>query len=101
MNETTPQSRLVALLALDTWSDTERNIFLEKSGQLILDAAVARLLLVLSEAELAKLELYLDSHKNIKDIIGYLSDTHPQFVDILGEEAVALQAEAEQIVSPL
>lgn len=100
MINTNSPSRLVALLKLDAWSALERDLFLEKSGQLILDAAVERLLLGLSEPELAQLELYLDSHGESDDIVGYLSDTYPQFADLLAEEVTALQAEAERVVVP-
>ncbi len=100
MNESIQDSRLGTLLKLDSWPVAEREAFLEKSGQLILDAAIARLLLSLNESELAQLELYFDSHDDVEDMIGYLSDSYPRFVDILGEEAAAFQAEAEQIISP-
>ncbi len=99
MNELTQKSRLVTLLKLDSWPAAERAVFLEKSGHLLLEASIGRLLLLLQEAELAQLELYLDSHENIDDMVGYLSDRYPLFVDILSEEAVALEKEAEQTFS--
>lgn len=99
MNEFTQKSRLATLLRLDSWSETERNVFLEKSGHLVLEASIGRLLLSLPETQLAQLELFLDSHENIDDIVGYLSDKYPLFVDVLGEEVVAFQAEVGQIVS--
>jgi hypothetical protein len=100
MDNTTEKSKLAELLQIDSWSEAEREAFFIRSGQLIIDAAVNRLLVSLSEAEVAKLELYLDSHPELEDVISYVADTYPIFNELLAEEAAAFQVEAEQIVTP-
>lgn len=87
------------MINFDAWSEAEQLSFMASSGQLILDAAVNRLLLSLGESDIAKLELYLDTHRETTDVLSYLSQTYPQFDELITEEVVAFQAEAERIVS--
>ena len=99
MNDTTQQSALAKAIGFDTWSAAEQAVFMTESGQLLIDAALNRLLLSLTESEVAQLELYLDTHEGMTDIVAYLSETYPNFDKYLVEEVVAFQAEAEFIVS--
>jgi len=99
MNDTTQRSALAKAIDFDTWSPAEQLSFMTESGRIITDAAVNQLLLSLTESEVAQLELYLDTHEDIQDIVAYLSDTYPRFNEYLKEEVLAFQAEAEYIVS--
>jgi hypothetical protein len=99
MNNTPQRSALAKVINFDAWSEAEQLSFMASSGQLILDAAVNRLLLSLGESDIAKLELYLDTHGETTDVLSYLSQTYPQFDELITEEVVAFQAEAERIVS--
>ncbi len=99
MQDNETQSKLVKAFKIDEMSVAERDAFMARAGMIIIDAAVGRLLLSLTEAEVAQLELYFDTHENVEDIMAYLIDTYPAFEGLLQEEAMALQAETEKVIS--
>lgn len=86
-------------LQVDAMSEAERDEFVARTGGVIIDAAVNRLLTSLSESNAAQLELYLGSHEHIPDIFGYLIETYPLFEEYLAEEIENLKNEAIEIVA--
>lgn len=86
-------------LQVDDMTEAERDEFLNRAGAVVIDAAVSRLLVSLSESEAAQLELYLGSHEHIEDIFGYLIKTYPTFEEYLAAEIVNLKNEALEIVT--
>ena len=84
---------------LDKLSEEELLAFYDRMGQIIIDAALGRLLLSLPESKVAELELYLESHKNSGDAVSYLLTTFPVFEEYLEEETLAFQREALRVVS--
>ena len=99
MQNNESQNKLAKAFKIDEMPEAEQDAFFARAGMIIIDAAVGRLLLSLSEAEVAQLELYFDTHENVEDIIKHLLETYPSFEDFLHEEAAALQAEAEKVIS--
>lgn len=100
MQENETQSKLAKAFKIDEMPEAERDAFFARAGMIIIDAAVGRLLLSLNEVEVAKLELYFDTHEDVEDIMSYLLDTYPTFEDFLQEETLVLQSEAEKVISP-
>lgn len=99
MDNTHPNTKLSDALGLETMQPAARDAFLAQLGSVIIDAAVGRLLLSLSEDEVTELESYLSTTEDDNDLFEYLLKTYPNFEKLLQEEATALQTEAEQIVS--
>lgn len=99
MQDSELQTKLAKAFKIDEMSESERDALLAQAGSIIIDSAVGRLLLSLSEAEVAQLELYFDTHEKIEDIVSHLFNTYPLFDDIIQEEVIALQYETEKVVS--
>jgi len=86
-------------LQIDDMPEAERDEFMKRTGEVIIDATITRLLVSLSESDVARLELYLGSHEHIEDIFGYLMETFPIFEEYLVEEIANLKNEALEIVT--
>jgi hypothetical protein len=95
----TKSNQFAAQLHFSEMSEQERMEILERFAGLVLESALARLLLELSEPEQAKLDLYLDAHQGSDDLVEYLLNTYPIFKDFLEEEMEVLQEEAIAITS--
>ncbi|MFT7644784.1 MAG: hypothetical protein ACI9BF_000442 [Candidatus Paceibacteria bacterium] len=93
------QNKLSQAFPLEEMSETERDAFLERVGSVIIDSAVGRLLLSLTEAQIAKLELHLESNSDTSDVFTYLLNEYPNFEKLVEEEVAALRTEAVTIVS--
>jgi hypothetical protein len=93
------QNKLSQAFPLEEMSETERDAFLERVGSVIIDSAVGRLLLSLTEAQVANLELHLESNSDTSDVFAYLLNEYPNFEKLVEEEVVALRTEAVTIVS--
>jgi hypothetical protein len=91
--------QFAAQLHFSAMSDEEKQEVLERFAGLVLESALARLLLELTDAEQAKLDLYLDTHEGSEDLIEYLLSTYPIFKDFLEEEMEVLQEEAIAITA--
>jgi len=91
-------SKLATLLGLDKMSPVERDVFLEKTGSLIIEAAVGRLLLSLEPAQVEHIEAYTEAAPDSEDIFEYFLKTYPTFEPIVEEEVAAFQAEATSIL---
>lgn len=78
-------------------SEKELEFLQEKTGVIILEAAVGRLLLSLDERAVIDTQNYLESVSENDDVFEHLSRTYPAFSTILAEEAEALQKEGEKI----
>ncbi len=91
--------KLAERLDLEHMSEGERTAVLERFGILIIESAVGRLLLALTDKKVEELELYLNVHQDIEDVFEYLLNNYPVFEDIVEEEIVALQGEAAAVIS--
>ncbi len=98
MQEEKLQNNLAKAFKLESMSESEQNAFLVRAGGIVTDAAVGRLLVSLDEAEVAKLELYINTHEDTDDLLAYLISEYPSFEELLQEEAAALQTEAAEVM---
>lgn len=99
MQDNNLQNKLSEAFSLEEMSKSERDTFLERVGSIIIDSAVGRLLFSLTEAQVAHLELHLESSLENSDVFTYLLKEYPNFEKMVEEEVVALQTEAVKIVS--
>lgn len=76
----------------------QREAFLERTGGIIVDSALNRLLATLNEGQIAHLDLYLVTNPEVEDVLSYLLQTYPDFMSIVEEEILAFQTEAAAIV---
>ena len=93
------KTKLGQVFSLEEMSETERDAFLERVGSIIIDSAVGRLLLSLTEEQVVHLELHLESSSENSDVFAYLIKEYPNFEKLVEEEVSALQTEAAKIVS--
>jgi hypothetical protein len=91
-------SKLSTAFKLDEMSESERDSFLNRAGNIIIDASLIRLLGELDEAEVQQLQAFLAGHGGEHDPFSYLFETYSQFETIMEEEIVAFQTEAESVV---
>lgn len=94
MTQIQNNTQLQQALNLDKMSEKEREEVASDFLELSFEAALGRLLLGLSDAEQASLELYLDTHQDDDSVSDYLLKKYPIFSDYLEEELQALQEEA-------
>ena len=92
-------SLLATALGIEEMSPEQRDAFLEKTGSIIIDAAVGRLLLSMTEEEIAQLETSLGADVAPEDMFTYLLETYPNFEKIINEETIAFREEAEKVVT--
>jgi hypothetical protein len=92
------QSKLVEILKFDTWSQEEQRAFLERTGQVVFESAITRLISSLSQAEAAELEQKINSWSEEDDLFAYLIETYSEFKTMLEEESEALRTEAEEVL---
>lgn len=76
----------------------QREVFLERTGGIIVDSALNRLLTTLSEGQVAQLDLYLVTNPEVEDVLSYLLQTYPDFMSIVEEEILAFQNEAAAVI---
>lgn len=92
-------SELAVLLGIDKMSDAEKDAFLERAGNIIIDASVGRLLLSLEPDQVAKIEAHVDAAPETEDIFEYFLKTYPDFQSIVEEEVAAFRADATEVLS--
>jgi len=92
-------SELATLLGIDQMSESEKAVFLERTGNIIIDGAVGKLLMSLEPDQVAKIEAYVDAAPETTDIFEYFLKTYPDFQSIVEEEVANYQAEATEILS--
>jgi hypothetical protein len=92
-------SELATLLGIDKMSEAEKNAFLERAGNIIIDASVGRLLLSLEPEQVTAIEAYIDAAPEGEDIFEHFLKTYPDFQSIVTEEVTAFQADAKTVLS--
>lgn len=83
---------------IDTMPAAEQNALFQQAGDVIIDASVGRLLIELSEDEVAEIEAVADKMDGDTELFSYLLHTYPRFATIVEEEISAVRAEAETAV---
>lgn len=79
-------------------TEAEQQSFMARVGTLVLEAAVGRLLLELSEAEVFALQTHLQTEAGTEDVVAHLLQNYPQFKVCLEAELAGFQADAEQVL---
>jgi hypothetical protein len=80
-------------------SEPEQAVFLKRIGEIVLDAALLRLLAGLDDAAVEELQTYLEGVEENDDVLAHLLETYPNFSEIITEEAAALREEGEAVLS--
>jgi len=96
MSENKEQT-ILELMGLDNLSETQQNEVLDKFGNLIIEASVGQLLLVISEERVEQLQTYIESVNEEEDIFAYLLRTFPDFQSIVERQIAALKTEIETV----
>jgi hypothetical protein len=95
-NENNQLNKVGEVLGLDKMSPEQRDSFLEKTGTVIIDSAIGRLLSSLEEEKISELESKLEAIEDDK-VFDYLLETYPELEQIIKEESEALRSEAEGV----
>ncbi len=90
-------NRLTKNFHLEQMTDKQKESFLVRVGNIIIESSISRLLLELSESEIEKIEEYLDNEKEA-DIFVYLTENFQKFGDILEEEIVGFQEDSDDVI---
>lgn len=96
--ETKIKSKLAEVFELDKMPEVQREEFMSRVGNIVIDASLNRLLVDLSETEVEELQEYLEGKNEAEDPFSHLLKTYPKFESIVQEEITAFQAEAEAVV---
>lgn len=97
MSEDSNEITLGDLLKVEKMPENDREAFLERIGNLIIDSSVARLLVSLDDGQVNKLEMYLENVSPEDDVFAYLLRTYPDFQPIVEKEIAALKTEALEV----
>ncbi|MCB9810302.1 hypothetical protein H6781_01740 [Candidatus Nomurabacteria bacterium] len=97
MSEDTSEITLGDLLGVEKIPEDQRDAFLARVGNLLIDSSVARLLVSLDDGQVNKLEMYLENVSPEDDVFAYLLRTYPDFQPIVEKEIAALHFEASEI----
>lgn len=92
-------SELATLLGVNKMSPQEQNDFLTRTGEVIINSAVGKLLLSLGEEQVKELEIYIENVPESEDVFAYFLKTYPEFESILEGEMEAFRNGAVEIVS--
>lgn len=97
--ESKMNSRLAILLGVDKMSPSEQNDFLAKTGEIIINSAVGKLLLTLEDEQVETLEKYIENAPETEDVFAYFLENYPSFETIIEKETEAFKNETMKIVS--
>jgi len=92
-------NELAEMLEIDKMPEDERAEFMERVGSIVVDAAVSRLLVTLTESEVEQLQKYLDMSTESDDVFAYLLRNYSQFEKIVEEEIAAFQKNTTEVIS--
>lgn len=81
-------------IGLSELEPTEQQVFIEKVGETILDSALLKLTVGLTEEQSTALAYYLEDEPSAENLMQHLFDHHVEFERILTEEIVAFKEEA-------
>lgn len=98
-NQTLLQQNIMNTLGLETLSDEEKLVFLEQVGDVVMEAALLRLIVGLDENQEAALEQYLETEPTGEVLFGHLIQHHKNFEMILEEEVLAFKEEALTVLA--
>lgn len=96
MSENKEQT-ILELMGVSELPEAQQNEILEKFGNLIIEASVGQLLLVISAEKVTELETYIENVSEEEDIFAYLLRTFPDFQSIVEKQVDALRIEIETI----
>jgi hypothetical protein len=80
-------------VGLGVLSEAEQETYIEQIGETILDAALLRLVVGLSDEQATALNYYLETEPPLEVLLQHLSEHYPDFEAILIEEIVAFKEE--------
>ena len=92
-------SELAKLLGVDKMAPQEQDDFLARTGEIIINAAVGKLLLTLEDEQVKKLEEYIEKAPETEDVFAYFLKTYPEFESILEGEMEAFRNGTMEIMS--
>lgn len=92
------QKNLEDLFGTKEMSEAQRDDFMKRVGNIVMESSVIRLLATLTEEQIEKLESHLVDESEPEALLKYLLSTYPEFETIIGEEINAFRAEAIEIM---
>lgn len=98
---TTLEQNIVTELGLNVLDEKAQFEFAGQVGEVILAAALTRLVASLSEEQVVSLEYFLDETQSAEDLLHHLLTHHKEFETILGEEIAALKEGATSVVAQI
>lgn len=92
------QKNLEDLFGTKEMSEAQRDDFMERVGNIVMEAAVLRLLASLKEEQIEELETHLVDESSPEVLLEYLLSNYPDFSGMIEEEINAFRSEAEEIL---
>jgi len=92
------QKNLEDLFGTKEMSQAQRDDFMERVGNIVMESSVLRLLASLTEEQIEDLETHLVDESSPEVLLGYLLSHYPDFSNIIEEEINAFRAEANEIL---
>ncbi len=91
------QQNIAELLGVSSLSLYEQEVFLTNVGELILESAVIRLVIDLTDEEETALSHYLETEPQSEVLVEHLIEHHSAFKTILKQEAQIFTKEAKRV----
>lgn len=92
---------LSELVGLDVLAPAEQDAFIAQIGETILDSALLRLVMSLSEEQNSALAHYLEDEPPTEVLLKHLFDQYTDFESILTEEIIAFKEETVALFGSL
>ena len=90
--------RLAELFGMEKMNLQQQEAFFKKTGDLLIDATITKLLLTLTEEEMLQIKIDMDEDPDMEDPFSYFLDNFPQFEGIVREQVAVLQDEIAAVM---
>jgi hypothetical protein len=91
------QKSIEEILGLNDMSNAERQMFLESVGALIIESAVLKYVVGISEQARSTFGEWLENNQYKRTFFEQAFQNHPEFADVLAEEMQSFQSETFQL----
>ncbi len=93
MDATTFRELLIKEFSLAELPVDEQTEYVDQLGELVLQGVLIKSLAALDNDQAAQLETFIDSGKEVEEILEFLQSSIPGFIELVNDEIKAVQAD--------
>lgn len=92
------RNNIISLFGIDTLPEEKQEEVISKIGKMIFQAVLVRVLPMLEEEDLKSYDELVASKPGPDELMGFLLDKVPEFLDIVAEESENFRQDAEAVI---